>query len=114
MSFPKHWTDIDKEIEAWSGWPAPLSEIRNWATPANQDYRGSGGDGQGRSLRTDIKQLRQGVIITPQYTDEAPRTMHGGGKKRIDRIKALGNAVVPQQAYPLMRAISIMNEVYTK
>ena len=33
-----------------------------------------------------------------------------GLKNRADRIKALGNAVVPQQAYPIFRAIRMVEE----
>lgn len=40
-----------------------------------------------------------------QYPYEFPRTTTGG-KDRTKRLKALGNAVVPAQAYPFFRAIA--------
>jgi DNA (cytosine-5)-methyltransferase 1 len=40
-----------------------------------------------------------------QYSYEYPRTTTGG-KDRTKRLKALGNAVVPAQAYPFFRAIA--------
>jgi DNA (cytosine-5)-methyltransferase 1 len=40
-----------------------------------------------------------------QFDWEPPRTAHGI-KRRADRIKCLGNAVVPQQFYPIFKAIA--------
>lgn len=78
-----------------------------WGTPASADCQGATGGGQGRSLRTDIHDVKHGVIAD-QYDFEFPRTIRGA-KNRAARLKALGNAVVPAQAEPFFRAIS---EIY--
>lgn len=41
-----------------------------------------------------------------QYAYEAPRTITGRQANRSSRLKALGNAVVPQQCYPVLLAIA--------
>ena len=66
MGFPVGWTDVDAELQEWSGWPAPM-----------------------------------GIY---QYSYEPPR-VGTGIPNRAKRLRALGNAVVPQQAYPIFRAI---------
>ena len=108
-------------------WPAVLG-ARLWMTPqatncgmtcyttgrplekgtsSASDCQGSHGGGQGKSLRTDVSDVKHG-LVSDQYPYEFPRTVKGG-KNRAARIKALGNAVVPQQAYPFFRAIAEMD-----
>lgn len=48
-----------------------------------------------------------------QYPYEPSRTVKKCND-RAKRLKCLGNAVVPQQAYPLFRALAYMDEVITK
>ncbi len=48
-----------------------------------------------------------------QYHYEPPRT-GTGIPHRAARLKALGNSVVPAQAYPFFEAIAIMEEVRTQ
>jgi len=48
-----------------------------------------------------------------QYPYEPPRT-GTGIPNRAKRLKALGNSVVPAQAYPFFEAIAIMEEVRTQ
>ena len=85
------------------------AETRMWGTPSASDCQGSHGGGQGKSLRTDISDVKHG-LVSDQYPYEFPRTVKGG-KNRAARIKALGNAVVPQQAYPFFRAIAEMEKI---
>ena len=48
-----------------------------------------------------------------QHPYEPPRTCTGI-PNRAARLKALGNSVVPAQAYPFFEAIAIMEEVRTQ
>jgi len=124
MGYPLGWTDPDcEEPEPWPGWPALMGE-RLWRTPQSQEpgikvERLEGEPGHrlydkdtGRLAQYGVSQQVE-LVKENQYPYEPPRT-GTGIPHRAARLKALGNSVVPAQAYPFFEAIAIMEEVRTQ
>lgn len=115
MGFPIGWSDVNCDTPAeWPGWPAPLG-AKNWTTPNANDHRESDGTMRPSRIATgrqtdylyrDVKRFTE----TGQYSYEPPRVI-SGQKNRAKRLKCLGNAVVPQQIYPIFAAIAEIERV---
>lgn len=59
------------------------TESSFWATPNAADAKGSHGGGQGRSLRTDIANLKAGLRPTPRAQNANGPGDHGAGGKDL-------------------------------
>ena len=136
MNFPEGWTDLDvDEPKPWQGWPALLGENILWATPNCMDTLPSrsyeamkkqalNGDRKNRSRPGNLREQIdpemckayvdashenggnvKAIEVHSQYPYEFPRTTTRC-PNRAKRLKALGNAVVPAQAYPFFKAIT--------
>lgn len=108
MGIPIGWTDIDcDEPQEHPGWDEDPAEM--WPTPVGMDHRkpnnmetikrkANGGTPYGLELR-DAVELKLGGsdLNIPRLTTVK--------KHRVNRLKACGNGVVPQQAALALRLL---------
>ena len=114
-------------------WPTPKTGSNRNSRQAITDERGGGKHKSDLSLEQaaevslgilprEIKSINE---LPPQWQRrwpagpgeqhpwEPPRIVATGVKDRVAKLKALGNAVVPAQAYPIFRAIRETEEAIT-
>ncbi len=85
----------------------------NVADPDPQRIQGSEITRSTGGIRKDTKQYSRGCRDGNRWWSIEPDVgrVANGVPSRVDRLKCLGNAVVPQQAYPIFKAIAtVMNE----
>lgn len=100
MGLPVGWTDVDTEPQEWPGWPAPMNG-QQWGThTASHSVRS---EEFMRGAISPAEFVAKG-IQAGQYSYEPPRVIVGQ-KNRAKRLKCLGNGCVPQQVYPIFKAI---------
>ena len=102
MGYPEGWTnpDVDKPSE-WKGWPAPCRN-GTWRTLLRCDALTLYKFKHRRGLASCFG---RGEELSPQFGYEPPRFAKQS-KLNTARIMALGNSVVPQQAYPLFKMMT--------
>ncbi|WP_427112419.1 hypothetical protein [Megasphaera sueciensis] len=107
MGLPIGWTDMDCNTPTpWEGYPAPLNGGM-WGThTASHAVRSDNflyGDGNMNRVLSPEEAIKKD-IKSNQY-DYEPSRVTTVSKNRVKRLKALGNGCVPQQVYPIFRAI---------
>lgn len=95
----KQYTAAQPNKTRLTGWrySERKNESREWATESIMDRMANG-----------LPDWMDGDFLINHYWDiepDIPR-ISSGAEYRVDRLKCLGNAVVPQQFYPVFRAIA--------
>lgn len=108
-------SDTDNGLRKWShkeiqtrGNATYGSSAREWKRSA-ESILGGVADGLPSGMDRDLD------FLIDHYWDEEPDIprIATGIEHRVDRLKCLGNAVVPQQFYPIFRAIAEIMQSYS-
>ena len=130
----EQYVTAEPDKEGFTGWGCDEGNVCNATSQrlSNRSSEPMGGQRtqeqeSERSMRRTVESVLGGMVdgfsagmdgdldfLINHYWDDEPDIprIATGIKHRVDRLKCLGNAVVPQQFYPVFKAISEVENVY--
>ena len=130
----EQYVTAEPDKEGFTGWGCDVENVCNATSQrlSNRSSEPMGGQRtqeqeSERSMRRTVESVLGGMVdgfsagmdgdldfLINHYWDDEPDIprIATGIKHRVDRLKCLGNAVVPQQFYPVFKAISEVENVY--
>ena len=130
----EQYVTAEPDKEGFTGWGCDAGNVCNATSQrlSNRSSEPMGGQRtqeqeSERSMRRTVESVLGGMVdgfsagmdgdldfLINHYWDDEPDIprIATGIKHRVDRLKCLGNAVVPQQFYPVFKAISEVENVY--
>ena len=130
----EQYVTAEPDKEGFTGWGCDAGNVCNATSEGLSNRSGKSVGGQGtqepeseRSVRRPVESILGGMadgvsgwmdgdldFIINNYWDDEPDIprIATGIEHRVDRLKCLGNAVVPQQFYPIFKAIAEVENLY--
>ena len=130
----KQYTAAESNEEGFTGWRCDEGNICDTTSERLSNGSSESVGGQGtqeqeseRSMRRTVESVLGGMVdgfpagmdgdldfLINHYWDDEPDIprIATGIERRVDRLKCLGNAVVPQQFYPIFKAIEEAENLY--